>query len=178
MKKLSPFVILNASPQHQSTVKKMSAKAKGKRKIDYMHVSTSDSDVEDEDGDREDNVDDGEGDDEDKDEEDQEDQEREMSPPIKRGPPPRKAKKIPSSTQKLAEEEPIAGSSKLPPSPSQKKPMKKKQPVTRFVDEEEPVAGSSKLTPPPKKSLRKKETKDGKPSKRQGTVVGRKVLHQ
>jgi hypothetical protein len=167
-KKLSPFVILNASPQHQATVKKMSAKAKGKRKIDYVPVSSSEDER---DSDGEDGVDNGEGDDVEADQEDQEEnevdeedqEEKEMTPPVKRGPPNRKVQKIQS---------PKAGSSKLPPPPSPKKSMKIKRPLTKIVDEEEPIASSSKLaTPPPNKSLKMKQTKNGEASKRQGTAA-------
>ena len=44
------MVILNANPQHAAKgKKKLSAKAKGKKKIDYVHVRSDDDDVADED---------------------------------------------------------------------------------------------------------------------------------
>ena len=44
------MVIVNANPQHAAKgKKKMSAKAKGKQKIDYVHVRSDDDDVADED---------------------------------------------------------------------------------------------------------------------------------
>ena len=47
LKKLPPFVVLNASPLHGSSVKK-SDKGKGKKKIEYMDVSTNDEQQEEE----------------------------------------------------------------------------------------------------------------------------------
>jgi len=48
-KGLTPFIILNSSPQHAAKgKKKLSVKAKGKRKIGYVHVDTDDDDVADE----------------------------------------------------------------------------------------------------------------------------------
>lgn len=101
-KRLSPFIMLNASPQHQSSVR-TSAKAKGKRKAEYVPVTSSEDDE-------------GDGDNED---EDADQEEEATTLPIKRGPPNRK-------TQRVAEEQPIAGSSKLPPPPP-KKPLKMNQ---------------------------------------------------
>ena len=43
-KKLSPFVILNASPQHKTSIRK-SSKAMGKRKMEYVEVDSNDEDV-------------------------------------------------------------------------------------------------------------------------------------
>src|ERR1700679_174722 len=51
-KKLSPFVILNASPQHQASILK-SAKSKGKRKMDYVEVHSDDDSVRSEGGEEE-----------------------------------------------------------------------------------------------------------------------------
>jgi hypothetical protein len=44
-KKLSPFVILNASPQHQ-TIKTMSKKARGKRKMEHQEVDSDNGEGE------------------------------------------------------------------------------------------------------------------------------------
>ena len=44
-KGLKPFVILNSIPQHAGLKKKMSKKAQGKRKMDYVEVDTEDGDV-------------------------------------------------------------------------------------------------------------------------------------
>jgi hypothetical protein len=45
-KGLTPLVILNSSPQH-TVSKKLSEKARGKRKIGYVDVNSDDDDVED-----------------------------------------------------------------------------------------------------------------------------------
>jgi hypothetical protein len=71
-KRLPPFIILNASPQHRS-FKKLSEKAKGKRKIDYVDVGDDD---EDEDGDKKEDKEEEEGEEEEE-EEDKEDKEEE-----------------------------------------------------------------------------------------------------
>ena len=44
-KKLSPFIILNASPQHQ-TIKTMSKKARGKGKMEYQEVDSDNGEGE------------------------------------------------------------------------------------------------------------------------------------
>lgn len=122
-KKLRPFIILNASPQHQFSVRK-SAKAKGKkRQIDYVPVSTSGE--EESSGDDESNLD----------EEDRE--EGQISPPIKVGPPNRKSAKNISERNE--------GSSKAPPTPKKSQKMKQKAPVSPA---RQPTPGPSKLRRP------------------------------
>jgi hypothetical protein len=130
-KKLRPFIILNASPQHQFSVRK-SAKAKGKkRQIDYVPVSTSGE--EDSSGDDESNLD----------EEDRE--EGQISPPIKVGPPNRKSAKNISERNE--------GSSKAPPTPIKIGPPNPKS--TKNIGEQN--EGSSKAPPTPKKSQKMKQ---------------------
>jgi hypothetical protein len=70
-KKLPPFIILNPSPQHKTSVK-LSQKAKGKRKMEYTHVDSDDPEVQDEDSDKNGGTDESE--DEDSDENGSEDE--------------------------------------------------------------------------------------------------------
>jgi hypothetical protein len=144
-RKLCPFVILNASPQHQSSVR-TSAKAKGKRKADYVPVSSSEDDQNSDDDDQ---TSDGD--------KDADQEEEAMTPPIRIGPPNRK-------TQRVDKEEPIAGSSKLPPLPP-KKPQKMNQ---KSANKDAPIHPSGPSSLPPPEIL--KHRKDGGAAKGQGTA--------
>ena len=86
-KGLTPLIILNSIPQH-GVAKKKSEKAKGKRKIDYVHVNTDDEEVQSDAGAAGGN-----------DERSGDDEETRKSTPPKIGPPSGKPKKTGSSTQ-------------------------------------------------------------------------------
>ena len=150
-KKLSPFVILNAIPQHQMTVKK-SAKAMGKRKMEYMEVSSSDEEVRSEDGGEQEEEDQGEvgndqGDWEDVDDA-VDDEEEETSPAPKYEPPIGKTKKYQPSTKLDSLPNAAAGPSKIHQSKLTLKNLKR-------MNREEPAAPLS--TPRKKKPTKKKD---------------------
>lgn len=155
-KKLSPFIMLKASPQHQTTVR-MSEKAKGKRKIPYHDVVTSDEGEGSRDG-----SDVPAGDENDEDEDDK--GEEEISPGVKRGPPNRNSMKKQHSSQKVGE--PVASSSKLP-----RTPKKKRKPV----NEVSPVSPARPSTPGPS-GLHTSEILEPIAENRQSETVGRKVF--
>ena len=131
-KKLSPFVILNASPQH-AILHRKSAKAMGKRKMDYQEVYSDDQEVQTEDegeqgGEQEEEEQEEEQEDEDKEVDEGADdngEEEDIPPPRKYGPPNGKAKKSQPSTQ-LDERPNAAGPSKTPP--AKRTPKKKGSP--------------------------------------------------
>lgn len=108
-KRLPPFIILKSNPQH-GVAAKVSEKAKGKRKAEWVNVHSDDDSVADEGGANSDGGsdvgDEDRGGVEDKDEEEEE--EEDATQPVKKG-PPLGAKKI---DQTLIT---ASGSSKLPP---------------------------------------------------------------
>ena len=161
-KKLSPFVILNAIPQHQRTVKK-SSKAKGKRKMEYVEVGSNDEEVKSEDGEEQEEEEEDQaevgndpGDWEEFDE--VKDEEKEVSPEPKYGPPIGMTKKYQPSTELDLRPNAAAGPSKIhPPKHTSKKTLKQ-------TNREDPVAPSS--IPRKKKPTKKK---DETPIKRPNT---------
>lgn len=95
-KKLQPFVILNGSPQHQTSRGKV-MNTKGKKKADYVEVNTDEEEVKSVGGDND-------GDDRDESDEENEDGEKNISQ-LKRGPP------IGRPKNSLASTNPVAGPS-------------------------------------------------------------------
>lgn len=164
-KKLSPFVILNSSPQHHisygksSKAKEKSSKAKGKRKIDYMEVDSNDEEVKTDGGEEEeDDVEVKEDDDGMPDEDDEE-----MSPVVKYGPPITKSKKNQLLTQIDEHANAIAGPSKLR---SGKQPLKKNPKPSNDGD---PIQSGQTLSLPPPKNPLKKETLFERPNTRKSS---------
>lgn len=147
-KKLSPFVILKASPQHQMSVPK-SAKAKGKRKMDYEEVDSNDGEVMSENAEERkeeeleqseegDNLGDGE-------EEEDEEEEDDISP-------------VEIYLQSIRLDDytnPVAGPSKLPPS---KKLPKENTESSNGKEDPIPPVGPSLLSPPKKGPAGKKSS--------------------
>ena len=137
--KISPFIILKADPQHELSGGK-SAKAKGKRKIEYKEVDSNDEEVQSEEGEEEtkkagEGGGDGEEDDGTTDEE-----EEDISPVVKYGPPNGKARKNQTSNQLNDDLNAAAGPSKHP----QPKQLPKKNAKPRTTEDPIEPAGREK----------------------------------
>jgi hypothetical protein len=127
-KKLPPFIVLNANPQHAVVAQKKVRKDKGKKKAEYVEDSSDDEDDEDAQP---------SGDDE-----DGENPEEEVTSPVRKFGPPRgpfgKTKETPAQ---------VAGTSPVAKLGPPRGPFRKKKPFSTEMNETPAqVAGTSKVT--------------------------------
>jgi hypothetical protein len=176
-KKLSPFVILNASPQH-AILHKKSTKAMGKRKMEYLEVDSNDEEVET--GDE--GVQEGEQGEEEVEEEDQEEVEEEDQEEDQEDEEGDQGEDQDEEEEKGDGDEEIDEGADdkeedIPPTRKYGRPngkTKKSQPSTQLDEGPNTSAGPSKI-PPAKKMSKKKARPSSIPhlTKKDNTSIGR-----